>query len=118
MSAYIPNFNGGQQPERTGWWRWMLFQLTRVIVVAFTVGWLYAWGAPVIYRQKAEPGFLVGCAHGAIMPMALPSLLMTKDVPIYAIANSGRTYKIGYIIGTGTCSCLIFGMIFWRPQRK
>jgi hypothetical protein len=96
----------------------MLFQLTRVVVVAFTVGWLYAWGAPAIYQQKTTPGFLVGCAHGAIMPMALPSLLMAKDVPIYAVTNCGRTYKIGYILGTGTCGCLLFSLVFWWPRRK
>jgi hypothetical protein len=31
--------------------------------------------------------------HGALMPLSLPTLVLDKDVPIYAPDNSGRGYK-------------------------
>jgi hypothetical protein len=49
--------------------------------------------------------------------MALPSLLMNKDVPIYATQNRGRSYKIGYIAGINGCGFVVFGLSFWRPRR-
>jgi hypothetical protein len=56
--------------------------------------------------------------HGAIMPMALPSLLMGKDVTIYSETNTGRTYKIGYIVGINLCGVVVFGSAFLRPKRR
>lgn len=88
-----------------------------MVLTGMLVGWLYAWAAPVIYQQKSVPGFWLGCAHGALMPMALPSLLMHKDVPIYATTNSGRSYKIGYIAGINACGFVVFGLSFWRPRQ-
>ena len=93
-------------------------QLFRLVVVGVLVGWLYAWGAPLIYRDKSLPGFWLGCAHGALMPMALPSLLMQKNVPIYAVVNAGRIYKIGYIAGINACGFVVFGLSFWQPRRR
>jgi hypothetical protein len=51
------------------------------------------------------------------MPIALPSLLMGKDVPIYAEKNCGRRYKLGYIAGINVCGFLFFGLSFWQPRR-
>jgi len=90
--------------------------LIRLVLVGVLMGWLYAWGAPLVYRPN--PGFMLGCAHGALMPSALPSLLMQKDVPIYAVVNQGRSYKIGYIAGINACGFVVFGMLFWKPQRR
>jgi hypothetical protein len=55
--------------------------------------------------------------HGALMPIALPTLVMGKDVTIYANHNSGRGYKIGYICGINLCGLIFFGLAFWRPRR-
>ena len=52
------------------------------------------------------------------MPMALPSLLMQKDVPIYVTVNAGLIYKIGYIAGINACGFVVFGLSFWKPQRR
>jgi hypothetical protein len=52
------------------------------------------------------------------MPIALPSLVLGKDVPIYATVNSGRFYKIGYIVGINVCGLAFFGPLFWRPARR
>jgi hypothetical protein len=54
--------------------------------------------------------------HGFLMPVALPDLLAGKDVPIFAVNNTGRKYKLGYIAGINLCGLLFFGMAF-RPQK-
>ena len=118
VANYVPNFKTGPTPAKSDWWRPVLVQLIRFVAVGVLLGWLYAWAAPVIYRDKSTPGFWLGCAHGALMPMALPSLLMNKDVPIYAAVNAGRIYKIGYIAGINGCGFVVFGLSFWKPQRR
>lgn len=52
------------------------------------------------------------------MPMALPSLVMGQDVEIFAKNNSGRPYKIGYIVGINLCGLIVFGSVFWKPGRR
>ena len=56
--------------------------------------------------------------HGALMPMALPSLVIGKNVEIYAVNNSGRMYKLGYIAGINVCGLAFFGSMFWQPSTK
>jgi hypothetical protein len=106
------------RPARPSWTRRLLAPMIRFILAGVLLAWLYAWGAPLIYRQKSEPGFWLGCAHGALMPMALPSLLTNQDVPIYAQNNRGKIYKIGYIAGINACGFVVFGFLFWRPGRR
>jgi hypothetical protein len=89
----------------------------RLVLVGVLFGWGYAWAAPKVYRPDAVPGFWLGCAHGALMPVALPSLLLGKDVPIYAERNKGRSYKLGYIAGINCCGFVFFGLLFWQPRR-
>jgi hypothetical protein len=118
VANFIPDFKTGPSPARVNWWRPALMFWIRLALAGVLMGWLYAWGAPLIYRPQSTPGFWPGCAHGALMPMALPSLLMQKDVPIYAAVNQGRNYKIGYIAGINGCGFVVFGMLFWKPQRR
>ena len=117
MANSVSDFQPDPVPAKANWWRPLLVPLIRFVLVGVLLGWLYAWGAPLIYRQQATPGFWLGCAHGALMPMALPSLLMAQDVPIYATINQGRIYKIGYIAGINGCGFVVFGLSFWKPQR-
>lgn len=63
-------------------------------------------------------GFGYGMLHGALMPLALPSLLMGQNVEIFATENSGRIYKIGYICGINVCGLTFFGPLFWRPKSR
>jgi len=86
-----------------------------VVTVAF--GYFYGWAAPRAFPLLPVPGFRYGMLHGALMPIALPSLVLGRDVPIYAVVNSGRLYKIGYIAGINLCGLLFFGPLFWRPAR-
>ena len=118
VRVWTPSFQTDPVRRETSWRRAVLVQLVRLVLVGILLGWLYTWSAPIIYRQKALPGFWLGCAHGALMPMALPSLLMNKDVPIYAVANRGRIYKIGYICGINLCGMMFFGAAFRKPRKR
>jgi hypothetical protein len=60
----------------------------------------------------------MGIVHGALMPVALPSLLLGNDVPIYATTSTGRIYKLGYIAGINLCGLLFFGTAFRRPRGR
>ena len=93
----------------------------KIISLAITgliFGLAYNWAAPRFYRPDQTPGFWMGALHGALMPVAAPSLLMGQDVPIYATANTGRGYKLGYIAGINGCGLVFFGLTFWQPKRK
>jgi cyanate permease len=116
----VNSFTASPQPgpaRKRPWWQAVVLQLLRFVLVGFVVGWLYTWSAPWVYRQQSVPGFWLGCAHGALMPMALPSLILKQDVPIYAAINQGRSYKIGYIAGINGCGFVVFGLSFWKPRR-
>jgi len=85
-----------------------------VVTVAF--GYLYSWAAPWAFPSQRTAGFAYGMLHGALMPIALPSLVIGRDVPIYDTDNSGRFYKVGYICGINLCGLAFFGPLFWRPR--
>ena len=77
---------------------------------------LQGWVAPRFYKADRMAGFRMGILQGALMPAALPGLLMGHDLPIYAPNNSGRPYNIGYIFGINACGTLFFGIAFWHPR--
>jgi len=88
------------------------------VMCFLVVGTCLAWGinrsAAAQARSKRAAGFGRGVLHGALMPLALPNLLMGCDVAIYAENNTGRTYKLGYTVGVNGCGLLFFGLLFWR----
>jgi len=86
-------------------------------VLGLIFGWGYDWAVPRFYRPERVAGFRLGVLHGALMPVALPSLLVGKDVPIYSPNSPGRAYKLGYIAGVNLCGLLFFGTAF-RFVRK
>jgi hypothetical protein len=113
-----------QEPStrRTGhslprWLRNIPIAVARLILVGFIFGVAYNWALPLVYAPDSNPGFWLGAAHGALMPIALPSLLAGKDVPIYSQKNQGRRYKLGYIAGINVCGFIFFGLSFWQPGR-
>ena len=87
------------------------------LAVAAIFGWLYGWASPRMFPRETSAGFGFGMLHGALMPMALPSLVLGQEVEIYAANNSGRTYKLGYIVGINVCGLIFFGSAFWRPRK-
>ncbi len=88
------------------------------LTASVLIGWFYGFSFPRAFPKNTTFGFGYGMLHGALMPLALPSLLMGKDVEIYATDNNGRIYKIGYICGINVCGLSFFGPLFWRPQRN
>ena len=82
------------------------------------LGWFYGWASPRAFPKDQPMGFGYGMLHGALMPLALPSLVMGQDAEIFATKNSGRIYKIGYICGINVCGLTFFGPLFWRPKRR
>jgi hypothetical protein len=94
----------------------VVVKMATLVLLGVVLGFAYDWAAPRFYGPKTPPGFALGVLHGALMPVALPTLLMGKDVPIYATSNTGRSYKIGYIAGINLCGLLFFGLAF-RPAK-
>lgn len=87
-----------------------------VVIVTAVFGWSYSWASPWAYASRQPAGFAYGMLHGAMMPLSLPSLVLGRDVTIYAPDNCGRLYKIGYICGVNICGIIFIGPIFWRPR--
>jgi hypothetical protein len=96
----------------------LLRKIATLAVVTVLFGWLYGWASPWAFPKNKTAGFGYGMLHGALMPIALPSLVIGRDVEIYAADNSGRFYKIGYICGINLCGFAFFGPLFWRPAKK
>jgi hypothetical protein len=95
------------------WLKKIIYFLTASLLL----GWFYGWASPRAFPKDKTFGLGYGMLHGALMPLALPSLLLGQDVEIFAPDNSGRPYKIGYICGINVCGLSFFGPLFWRPRR-
>jgi|ERR1051326_549115 hypothetical protein len=88
-----------------------------VLAVATCIGWGLNRSAAALDRDLRPAGFARGMVHGALMPLAMPNLLIGYDVSIYASKNTGRTYKLGYALGVNLCGLIFFGFFFWRVTR-
>jgi hypothetical protein len=88
------------------------------LIVSALLGWSYGWSSSRAFPPNQTFGFRYGMLHGALMPLALPSLLLGRDVELFAADNTGRPYKIGYICGINLCGLAFFGPLFWRPARR
>jgi hypothetical protein len=87
------------------------------LIVAACVGIFIRHMSVIMSRSTAPAGFVRGMVQGALMPGALPNLLVGNDVSIYALNNTGRTYKLGYTCGVNACGAIFFGFFFWRVSR-
>jgi hypothetical protein len=116
MATPSPNPTPTQPPD--SWLKRLVVKVATLVVLGLLFGYAYDWAAPRFYGPERVPGFGMGMLHGALMPIALPSLLMGKDVPIYAASNTGRIYKIGYIAGINLCGLTFFGVAFWQPRKS
>lgn len=95
----------------------VLLRTLTVAAVAITLGWVVQRSSALLDRDASPAGFSRGMLHGAIMPMAMPNLLIGQDVTLYAPNNTGRLYKLGYTVGVNACGLLFFGCFFWRVNR-
>jgi hypothetical protein len=100
------------QPKWKHWVKTIVLVKLRLVIAGVLLGYLYAWAAPLVYPKDRPLGFGHGFAHGGLMPMALPSLVIGKNVPIFAENNNGQFYKLGYICGINVCGLLFFGFGF------
>lgn len=95
---------------------------TAVRILSFLfVAWLAGWSldhfGTQIYDAGQPAGFTRGILHGALMPLAMPNLIVGQDPTIYSPSNTGRPYKLGYTLGVNACGLLFFGVVFWRVGR-
>jgi len=115
MAAPVPSQTAASVPRP--WVKEALVKTAALTLLMIFFALVYGWAEHRFYGAERVAGFRVGMLHGALMPMALPNLLMGKDVPIFAPRHEGRIYKLGYITGINLCGMLFFGFAFWRPRR-
>ena len=96
----------------------LLGKAVKFVLVGVVFGIIYSWSSPHLFPRDGKFGFAYGLAHGALMPIAFPSLIMGEDVEIFARVNEGRSYKLGYIAGINLCGIAFFGPLFWRPAKR
>lgn len=109
-------------PPKT-WWQRLLRRILSFLLFAFIAGLVVNVAIRVSNKSDGPAGFGRGVLHGALMPAALPNLLLGNDVSIYYPNNTGRTYKLGYTVGVNGCGLIFFGIFFlrlrkWRRQAK
>ncbi|HEY2953423.1 MAG TPA: hypothetical protein VGK40_12615 [Verrucomicrobiae bacterium] len=97
--------------------RKILLRVLMALIVAFPIGWSLQHAAGLTDQGAGRAGFGRGVLHGALMPLALPNLLVGNDVTIYAANNTGRAYNLGYTVGVNGCGLGFFGFFFWRLNR-
>ena len=100
------------------WVKEVVVKVTVLTLIGLFLAFGYGWAKPRFYEPDRVAGFGLGMLHGALMPMALPTLLIGEDAPIYAPNNAGRIYKLGYIAGINLCGMVFFGFAFWRPRKR
>ncbi|MDB6033727.1 MAG: hypothetical protein JWM16_4065 [Verrucomicrobiales bacterium] len=92
-------------------------RLVCVLAVAAVIAAALNRTAANLSHDETPAGLARGMLQGALMPLALPNLAMGRDVAIYSLNNTGRTYKLGYTLGVNVCGLLFFGIFFWRVSR-
>ncbi|MDB6067131.1 MAG: hypothetical protein JWR26_3339 [Pedosphaera sp.] len=97
--------------------RKILLRILSFLLVAVIIGCVTSFFTNMTNKDPGPAGFGRGILHGALMPCALPNLLVGRDVTIYALNNTGRTYKLGYTVGVNGCGAIFFGVFFWRVNR-
>ena len=104
-------------PTATSRRRVILKRILSFLIVAACVGIFMRHMSDTLSKHTEPAGFVRGLLQGALMPGALPNLVVGNDVMIYAPNNTGRTYKLGYTCGVNACGAIFFGWFFWRVSR-
>ena len=102
--------------RKAGWWK-ILFRVVLVLALAIMIGRTLNLVAKSMNASSRPAGFGKGMLQGALMPMAMPNLLIGHDVTIYSQNNTGLSYKLGYTAGVNVCGAIFFGLFFWRVTR-
>jgi uncharacterized transporter YbjL len=98
------------------WGTWFR-RAAATVLVALAVGTTSSAAMRWDATFQQPPGFGRGLLHGALMPLAWPTLLAGRDQTIYSERNLGRTYKMGYSMGVNVCGMAFFGWFFTRLRR-
>lgn len=80
--------------------------------VALAIAWTCGAAMRADARLATPPGLFRGMLHGAMMPVAWPTLLVGHDQDIYAVRNDGRPYRLGYSLGVNLSGLIFFGWLF------
>ena len=104
-------------PNKSSAYLKLLKRILILLMVATIIGWTLNRTTRKFQNGTETAGFARGVLHGAMMPLAMPNLLVGNDVTIYAANNTGRTYKLGYTTGVNACGAIFFGFFFWRVNR-
>lgn len=99
-------------------WQFIVVKSLAMILFIALLAALQGWAAKESYKPENRADFKIGLLHGILMPAAFPALLAGHDMPIYAPDNSGRNYKIGYILGINTCGTVFFALAYWGMGRQ
>ncbi len=104
-------------------WRKFVRRFASFLILATLISWTLSRTSISLERSPRPAGFIRGMLQGALMPMALPNLLIGNDVTIYSARNTGLPYKLGYTVGVNMCGALFFGVFFvrlsqWRRHLK
>lgn len=87
-----------------------------ILVTSLLSGVLHRTATPDAATDQEPAGFALGFLHGAFMPTALPTLVLGRNVSIYATRNNGRSYNLGYTLGINACGAIFFGLLYRRVQ--
>ena len=112
-----PTAGPAPAPDGPSWPKRLAKKSITLVLLGLLLGFGYDWAVPRLYKPGEAAGFRIGMVHGALMPVALPALLLGRDVPIFLNANPGRIYKLGYIAGINLCGLVFFGLAFHRPRK-
>ncbi len=118
MSEFAQATIASTPPAQLSKARVIVIKMIALTAISLGLGFAHNWASTRYYQPEYLAGFRTGLLEGALMPAALPGLLMGHDLPIYAANNSGRGYRIGYILGLNTCGTFFFGIAFWQPRRR
>jgi hypothetical protein len=98
--------------------RWsVVTRFATIILLAFLIGWMLNQVSRRLEASDRPAGFARGLLQGALMPAAMPNLLVGRDVAIYSANNTGVFYKLGYTLGVNACGALFFGAFYWRIRK-
>jgi cyanate permease len=95
----------------------VVVRVLAVLIFAAAIGAILNRVSASLERSARPAGFSRGLLQGALMPMAMPNLLVGRDVSIYSANNTGLSYKLGYTSGVNGCGAIFFGVVFWRFNR-
>jgi len=95
----------------------VIVRIASIILLAFIIGWTLNQISRHLDRGMRPAGFARGLMQGAMMPAAMPNLLVGHDIAIYSVNNNGVFYKLGYTMGVNSCGAVFFGAFFWRVNR-